>query len=121
MKGGMASAVYMADIVAPDQLPFFAEISLPNPDGGAPEIVRKEIKKGETEIKAQGQPRAHWVKGATYDYGLKIFLDSGYSQLSDSVVQPSKCVRPPDSLLDQLKGNSFRSEVQRGGRADGGK
>lgn len=103
MKSRMATAVYAADITAKDRLPFFVEISLPNPDGSAPEVIRKEIKKGETTIQAEGQPRSRWVAGATYEYGLKIFSDGNYSQLLDSVVQPSKCVRPPGSLLDQLK------------------
>ena len=102
-KDRQARAAYMARITATDKLPFFAEISLPNPDGDSPEIIRKRVGIRETAINADGQPRSHWVKGMIYYYGLKIYSDSQYSQLEDSVIQASRCIRPPDTLLDQLR------------------
>jgi hypothetical protein len=91
---GSASAVYMADIIAPDKLPFFAEISLPNPDGSSPEIVRKEIHKGEKYIRAEGKRRYAWKDHETYAYGLRIFSDENDADVIDSVDQESRCIVP---------------------------
>jgi hypothetical protein len=98
-----AQAAFQAQIVTPGWLPFFVEIRLPDPDSDAPEVIRKEIAKDSHFIEALGKPRSGWVDGTTYQYEIRIYSDQSYSQLLDSLEQPSVCYRPPNDVLDRLK------------------